>query len=67
MEKTKIKIKRKETAGLSDIKVGGYLVASGAVDEKGAVTAKRLFVIPEKPKTVGPKESTKSATPSSTQ
>ena len=59
---TMIKIKGKETATLADIKVGDFIVAAGSVDEKGILTAKRVFVIGVKPK-----EATKSATPSSTQ
>ena len=60
----KIKIKGQEEATLTDIKVGGTLIASGSVDKNGKIIAKRVFVIPAK---ATPEESTKSATPSSTQ
>ena len=63
---TKIKIKGKESATISDIKVGDKVAASGTVDDKGAITAKRLFVIPGKATGAEPKVSTKSATPSAT-
>ena len=61
---TKIKIKGKDPATLSDIKVGDKVAASGTVDDKGIITAKRLFVIPGKATGAEPKVSTKSATPS---
>lgn len=61
---TKIKIKGKEEADFSDIKVGDKVATSGSVDEKGVITAKRLFVIPSNAAGVNPKESTKSATKS---
>lgn len=64
---TKIKVKGKENATLADVKVDDIVVASGSVDEKGVIAAKRVFVIPGKFAGVKPKEATKSATPSSTQ
>jgi len=64
---TKIKVKGKENATLADVKVDDIVVASGTVDEKGVIAAKRIFVIPGGFVGAKPKESTKSATPSSTQ
>ena len=61
---TKIKIKVKEDAAFADIKVGDKVAASGTVDDKGVITAKRLFVIPGKFEGVKPKDATSSATPS---
>lgn len=62
---TKIKIKGKESASIEDVKVGDKVAASGTVDDKGVIIAKRLFVIPGKASGVKPQEATKSATPSS--
>ena len=62
---TKIKIKGKENASFSDIKVGDKVAASGIVDENGVITAKRIFVIPGKFEGAKPKSATESATPSS--
>ena len=61
---TKIKIKGKEEATFTDIKVGDRVATSGTVDEKGVITAKRLFVIPGKFTGAKPQEATKSATKS---
>ena len=63
---TKIKIKDIENASLSDIKVGDRVAASGTIDNKGVITAKRIFVIPGNFAGVKEKESTSSATTSAT-
>jgi ATPase subunit of ABC transporter with duplicated ATPase domains len=52
---TKIKVKGKESASLSDVSIDDRVAVSGTVDEKGIITAKKL-----------PKEATKSATKSAT-
>lgn len=61
---TKIKIKGKEDASFSDIEDGDKVAVSGTVDEKGVITAKRLFVITGKFEGAKPKPATKSATKS---
>ncbi|MEX0616896.1 MAG: DUF5666 domain-containing protein [Candidatus Woykebacteria bacterium] len=62
---TLIKFKGKEGAKFSDIKVDDKVAASGTVDEKGVITARRIFVIPGNFTEATPKNSTNSATPSS--
>lgn len=64
---TKIKIRGKADAVFADIKVGDKIAASGQIDDKGVIAAKRIFVIPGKFEGAGSKEATKSATPSANQ
>jgi len=65
---TVVKIKdQKDAASATDIKVGDVVVAAGAVGKYGTISATIVFIIPAKIETGQPKESTKSATPSSTQ
>lgn len=63
---TVIKIRGNEDAKFSEIEVGDKVAASGTVDDKGVISAKRLFVIPGKFDGVKPKDATSSATPSAT-
>jgi len=64
---TTIKIKGVDEASIADIKVGDIMIVSGSVNNEGTINAEKIFVVPGKFKGVEPKESTKSATPSSTQ
>ncbi len=62
---TKTKVKGKESGSLSDVSVDDRVAVSGTVDDKGVITAKKLFVIPGKAIGQKTKEATKSATTSS--
>ncbi|OGY22058.1 MAG: hypothetical protein A2113_02485 [Candidatus Woykebacteria bacterium GWA1_44_8] len=64
---TVIKVKGVDTATIADIKTDDVVVACGPVEKDGTIVAKRLFAIPGKFLGVKPKESTTSATPSSSQ
>jgi hypothetical protein len=63
---TVIKVKGLETATITNIKVTDVVTASGTVEKDGSITAKRIFVVPGN-LSVKPKQSTSSATPSSSQ
>ena len=66
-DQTQLKVKGVDKATLANVKVGDKVTASGTVDEKGVITAKRLFVVPgkfkglEKPATPAAKPATSSS------
>jgi preprotein translocase subunit YajC len=61
---TTVKIKGKNTATVTDIKVGDLLVLTGNLGKDGSLEATKIFVLPGKATGAKPKESTSSATPS---
>ena len=62
---TKIKIKGNDAATFADIKEGDKVTLSGAVGDKGVITAKRIFVISGNFEGTKPQDATESATTSS--
>jgi molybdopterin-binding protein len=63
-----IKLKGVEgDSAIEDLKKGDVIVATGNINKKGSLVANKIFVVPGKREGLKPKESTKSATPSSDQ
>jgi hypothetical protein len=54
-------------SAIEDLKKGDVIVATGNINKKGSLVANKIFVVPGKREGLKPKESTKSATPSSDQ
>lgn len=61
---TNLKIKGKDKATISDIKIGDFVVVCGTVGKDSVMDASKIFVIPGAKTGQKPKDATSSATPS---